>query len=116
MTGATTACYNSYSDRSEFFGKFGSDFGEDGDWCESSCWNNSPYEEKYLENYLLQNFNIQPVKYEKQQVKLPRMVPGTKNFVECDELDDFQSFTSTLISQNLHNTVSFFFHKIVPSE
>lgn len=41
--------------------------------------------DRNLENYMLQNFNIQP--------KLPSMVPGTKKFVELassyDYSDDF---------------------------
>lgn len=106
MADVATACYNSYSNRSDFYHNLETEFIEDDEWCESS-WNDSQNEQKCLEYYLSQNFNIQSAKYEKQQqVKLPRMVPGTKNFIECDDLDDFHPFYSSLISQNSQTMVS----------
>ena len=89
-------------DRRESFAKF-----QEGDWCDSAEWAER-CQDRYLENYLWQNFNIPPAKCEQSPVRLPRMVPGTKNFVECDaEFADFQPFDSSLISQNVQNMVSF---------
>lgn len=74
------------------------DFGDSkSKWCSDRGY------DRHLENYMLQNFNIEPV-YEKSAV-LPSMVPGTKNF--ADSMDIFNCLDIFGKHSSIQQTVIF---------
>lgn len=65
-------------------------------------------DEKHLENYLLQNFDIQP----RSNSRLPPMVPGTKNFADSHhQLEISHGCSSSANLQRNEDLVTYTLHK-----
>lgn len=73
----------------------------------SENWGDHQINERYLENYLLQNFDIQP----KRNSTLPPMVLGTKNFVDFyDHLNNSEADSRKIDLQKNENLVTYLIH------